>query len=214
MFIAQFPHLFTRGVFAEMRGYQAGGGSPFWESVGRKFFGMDFARADDLCRPGAKSYIAELMPRYPIYTCFLSDAARAAIGQTHVDTAPARRLLEQEGMHAGAYIDIFDGGPVLQASAHGLRATRESVVATVATVAAARVAAEGDRKSLACTTEADAFRVVASSAAAVDGIVSMTPTELRALQCDAGRTIRVLAMSASQGVHQIGAARERAVSAV
>jgi arginine N-succinyltransferase len=212
MFIAQFPHLFTRGVFAEMRGYQAdGGGSPFWESVGRKFFGMDFARADDLCRPGAKSYIAELMPRYPIYTCFLSDAARAAIGQTHVDTAPARRLLEQEGMHAGAYIDIFDGGPVLQAGTRDLRTTRESVVATIA---AARDRVAGDRKSLACTMEADAFRVIAGSAAAVDGIVSMTPAELRALQCDAGRTIRVLAMSAGQGVHQIGAVRERAVSAV
>lgn len=212
LFIAQFPQLFTRGVFAEMRGYQdADGGSPFWESVGRKFFGMDFGRADDLCRPGAKSYIAELMPRYPIYTCFLSEAARAAIGRTHMDTAPARRLLEQEGLRAGAYIDIFDGGPVLQAAARDLRASRESVVATVA---ATNDAMDGDRKSLACTTEADAFRVIACSAAAVDGIVPMTPAEMRALQCDAGRTIRVLAMSAGRGVHQIGAARETAVSAM
>ncbi|WP_273027869.1 arginine N-succinyltransferase [Massilia timonae] len=210
MFIAQHPHLFTRGVFAEMRGVQdAGGGSPFWESVGRKFFGMDFARADDLCRPGAKGYIAELMPRYPIYTCFLSDAARAAIGQTHVDTAPARRLLEQEGLRAGAYIDIFDGGPVLQATTHELRATRESVVATVA---AAGGAARNDCQSLACTMAPDDFRVIACTAAAIDGVIAITPAERRALQCDAGRTIRVLGMTPGRPVHQIGAAAGKAYS--
>lgn len=212
MFIAQFPQLFTRGVFAEMRGYQdAGGGSPFWESVGCKFFGMDFERADDLCRPGAKSYIAELMPRYPIYTCFLSEAARAAIGRTHVDTAPARRLLEQEGLRASAYIDIFDGGPVLQAATRELRATRESVLATVTTASGA---AGGDGRLLACTTEPGAFRAIASAAAVIDGAVSMPTVERRALQCDEERTIRVLAMNPDGFVHRIGAAAGTTVSAV
>lgn len=212
MFIAQFPHLFTRGVFAEMRGFQdADGGSPFWESVGRKFFGMDFARADDLCRPGAKSYIAELMPRYPIYTCMLSEAARAAIGRTHADTTPARRLLEQEGLHASAYIDIFDGGPVLQAGTRDLRATRDSVLATVT---AADDASGGGDKRLVCTTEADNFRAIASSSAAIGGALPLPPAERHALQCDAGRTIRVLAMAPGQSVHRNGAAARDAVSAV
>ena len=216
LFIAEHPQLFARGVFAEMRGYQdADGGSPFWESVGRKFFGMDFDRADDLCRPGAKSYIAELMPRYPIYTCFLSEAARAAIGRTHADTAPARRLLEQEGLRASAYIDIFDGGPVLQASTRELRATRESAVATVAAAReATRAAALGNGKQLICTTGTGDFRVIASSAATADGAVSMPSVERRALQCDAGRTVRVLAMAPGQSMHQIGAAAESLISAL
>ena len=204
LFIAQFPQLFTRGVFAEMRGFQDAGVSPFWESVGRKFFGMDFARADDMCQPGAKSYIAELMPRYPLYTCLLSDAARAAIGRTHSDTAPARRLLEQEGLRAGDYIDIFDGGPVLQADVRDLRATRDSVTATV------HAAAPGDqgseRKSLACTLDAGDFRVIAAGATATGGTLRLRGDELHALQCDAGRTIRVLDMAAPQPMHQIGAA--------
>ncbi|WP_306394980.1 arginine N-succinyltransferase [Telluria beijingensis] len=212
LFIAEHPHLFARGVFAEMRGYQdAGGGSPFWESVGRKFFGMDFARADDMCQPGAKSYIAELMPRYPIYTCFLSDAARAAIGQTHVDTAPARRLLEQEGLRASAYIDIFDGGPVLQATTRELRATRESMVATVAAMDDVR---GGERTSLACTAQVNDFRVIASSAVPIDGVMALAPAERRALQCDAGRTIHVLGMAAGRSVHRIGAVDGQAVSTV
>lgn len=203
LFIAQFPHLFTRGVFAEMRGFQDAGVSPFWESVGRKFFGMDFARADDMCQPGAKSYIAELMPRYPLYTCLLSDAARAAIGRTHADTAPARRLLEQEGLRAGDYIDIFDGGPVLQADVRDLRATRDSVSATVQAAPDDR---SDDRKSLVCTLDADDFRAIAAGATAGDGTLRLKADELRALQCDAGRTIRVLDMAAPQPMHQIGAA--------
>lgn len=203
MFIAQFPQLFARGVFAEMRGFQDAHGSPFWESVGRKFFGMDFARADDLCQPGAKSYIAELMPRYPIYTCLLSEAARAAIGQTHVDTTPARRLLEQEGLRASDYIDIFDGGPVLQAAARDLRATRDSALATIT---AMHDDAGRERTSLACTLDAADFRVIASTATASEGSICMPPSECRALQCDTGRTIRVLDMTNREPMHRIGAA--------
>lgn len=202
MFIAQFPHLFTRGVFAEMRGFQDASGSPFWESIGRKFFGMDFARADDLCQPGAKRYIAELMPRYPIYTCLLSEAARAAIGQTHIDTAPARRLLEQEGLRASDYIDIFDGGPVLQAAVRELRATRESVLARVD---AAHDDPAREAKSLACTLDAADFRVIASSTSASAGSICMPPRERDALQCDTGRTIRVLGMPIREPAHRIGA---------
>jgi arginine N-succinyltransferase len=123
LFIAQFPELFSETVFAEMRGFQTeDGSSPFWESLGRHFFKMDFDAADDLCGNGSKNFIAQLMPRHPLYTSFLSAEARAVIGKTHVDTAPARRLLEQEGLRYGGYVDIFDGGPVLQARVDQLRA--------------------------------------------------------------------------------------------
>jgi arginine N-succinyltransferase len=193
MFIAQFPHLFTQPVFAEMRGFQdADGASPFWDGVGRKFFGMDFGRADDLCQPGAKHHIAELMPRYPIYTCFLSDAARAVIGMTHVDTAPARRLLEQEGMRAGAYVDIFDGGPVLQAATADLRAVRESVVMAVGGAADDHQDAPA---GLVCTTRMADFRVAAVPLAPAASSLRLAPEARRALQCSDDCTMRVLAFT-------------------
>jgi arginine N-succinyltransferase len=190
MFIAQFPELFTQTVFAEMRGFQnPDGGSPFWESIGRKFFQMDFQRADDLCQPGGKSYIAELMPRYPIYTSFLPDAARAVIGATHVDTVPARRLLEQEGMSASTYIDIFDGGPVLHASLRDLRAVRDSVTA----IQSETIYGINDGElSLVCNAELADFRVFAGSVAPAMGSINLTSDQRRALQCDNGCTIRVL----------------------
>lgn len=203
LFIAQFPHLFTRTVFAEMRGFQDEAGvSPFWESIGRKFFGMDFDRADDLCQPGGKSYIAELMPRYPIYTCMLSSEARAVIGQTHVDTAPARRLLEQEGLQASQYIDIFDAGPVLMADATSLRATRESVQARLGESVERH---DNATQSLACTTRSTGFRVIATCGAALGGVLRLTRAEQDALQCDMGCTIRVLGMAATPAAPQFGA---------
>ena len=58
---------------------------------------MEFSTADYLTGLGEKSFIAELMPRHPLYMNLLPEEARAAIGEVHADTAPARRLLEQEG---------------------------------------------------------------------------------------------------------------------
>lgn len=42
-----------------------------------------------------KTFIAELMPAYPIYISLLPEAARGVIGQVHPNTAPARAILER-----------------------------------------------------------------------------------------------------------------------
>lgn len=53
------------------------GRSPFWESLGRHFFKMEFSQADYLTEVSNKAFIAELMPKkFPLYTCFLSEEAR------------------------------------------------------------------------------------------------------------------------------------------
>ena len=48
------------------------------------------------------------------------------MGQVHKNTVPARRLLEQEGFRFENYVDIFDGGPTLEARVQDIRAVRES----------------------------------------------------------------------------------------
>ncbi|MGL4996198.1 MAG: arginine N-succinyltransferase, partial [Deefgea sp.] len=66
LFMAEFPERFADRVIAEMRGVSdEAGQSPFWESLGRHFFTMDFAKADFLSYVGSKSFIAELMPKHP-----------------------------------------------------------------------------------------------------------------------------------------------------
>ncbi len=131
LFMAAFREHFSRKVIAEMRGISDDSGhSPFWDSVGRHFFGMEFSEADRLTGMGQKSFIAELMPKHPLYTDLLSPEAREVIGQVHPHTVPARAVLEGEGLRYAGYVDIFDGGPTLEGEIDDLRAVKCSRLLT------------------------------------------------------------------------------------
>src|SRR5690554_5684038 len=98
MFLDEFRKHFSEKVFAEMRGVSDEQGlSPLWDALGSKFFDMEFIEADMLSGLGNKSFIAELMPKYPIYLPMLPDSARAVIGRVHGNTAPALTMLKAEG---------------------------------------------------------------------------------------------------------------------
>ncbi|MCG8708226.1 arginine N-succinyltransferase [Brenneria sp. 4F2] len=128
LFMAAFRERFAAKVIAEMRGYSDDKGhSPFWEGVGNHFFSIDFAQADYLSGIGQKAFIAELMPKHPLYVDFLPAGAREVIGRVHPHTEPARHLLETEGLRYRGYVDIFDGGATLEADIDELRAVKESL---------------------------------------------------------------------------------------
>lgn len=206
LFIAQFPHLFPEKLIAEMRGFlRSDGSSPFWDGLGRHFFKMDFNRADDLSALGKKSFIAELMPGYPIYVKFLSQEARDAIGQVHLDTAPARHLLEQEGFHYEGYVDIFDAGPVLQVRVKQLRALRESMLLPVADGVAAIHGALAAPMLVANTALHD-FRVIVVVNAIANALAATTSTEIattmplsasdrQLLGCSVGDVVRAMPLN-------------------
>ncbi|MHC8321004.1 arginine N-succinyltransferase [Pseudomonas sp. GB2N2] len=127
LFVAEFARLFGEKLIAELRGSaDEQGCSPFWDSLGRHFFKMDFSHADHLSGLGSKAFIAELMPRQPLYTCLLTEQAQAAIGKAHPDTAPALKILTAEGFTHEGYIDIFDAGPVIEAPLSTIRTVRDS----------------------------------------------------------------------------------------
>lgn len=133
LFVAEFTHLFGDRLIAELRGHaDLDGCSPFWDSLGRHFFRKDFHHADQLSGMGSKSFIAELMPRQPLYTCLLTEQARAVIGKAHPNTEPALRILSAEGFTHQGYIDIFDAGPVIEAPVSDIRTVRESQALTLA----------------------------------------------------------------------------------
>jgi len=128
LFMAEHQHRFTERVIAEMRGVSdENGRSPFWEWLEKHFFSMDFPTADYLTGIGNKVFIAELMPKYPIYVNLLSQAAQAAIGKVHDKTKPALALLEKEGFKCRGYVDIFDAGPTIEAEVDTLKTVRESI---------------------------------------------------------------------------------------
>ncbi|WP_261841139.1 arginine N-succinyltransferase [Aliamphritea ceti] len=195
MFMAEFPHLFNSHVIAEMRGYSDENGvSPFWEGLGRHFFSLDFSEADQLSSMD-KVFIAELMPKNTIYTKLLPEAAQEAIGQTHEATTPARKLLEKEGMRYTGYVDIFDGGPTLEAQTNDIRAIQESQYVKVQV---SNRAPEGELY-LVSTTDFSDFRCCMTALTPVGKHVAALSQEVAdALQINDGSTVRVVPLSSAR----------------
>lgn len=132
LFLDDFREHFSDKIFAEMRGFSDGQGrSPLWEALGRRFFDMEFVEADRLSARGNKSFIAELMPRFPIYLSLLPDSATDVIGKVHRNTEPALNMLRAEGFNFNGLVDIFDGGPVVEAFLHNIRTIRQSILRPV-----------------------------------------------------------------------------------
>lgn len=127
LFMMEHQARFAETVIAEMRGVSDDNGqSPFWQWLEEHFFSMDFPTADYLTGIGDKVFIAELMPKYPIYVSLLSKAAQAVIGKVHEKTLPALKLLQQEGFSCQGYVDIFDAGPTVEANLLNIRTAQAS----------------------------------------------------------------------------------------
>jgi len=132
LFMAEHSQLFEDRVLAEMRGViDSQGQSPFWDAIGRHFFGMSYHQADYLVMAD-KRFIGELMPKHPIYVPLLPDDAQAVIDQVHPLTRPALALLEDEGFRRTGEVDIFEGGPVLSCSCERVGMIRRSRRARIA----------------------------------------------------------------------------------
>jgi arginine N-succinyltransferase len=195
MFIAQFRERFPQRICAELRGrFDAEGTSPFWRAVGSHFYQIDFNAADYLSSHGRKSFLAELMPRFPVYVDLLPQEAQECVGLTHNDTLPARKMLEAEGLRYENHVDIFDAGPVLECHIADLRTLRESVLVPVE-IGDAHAQGEVSQapRSLVSNTSLDDFRVGSVAGTAGSGVFRLSAQEAAALRVKAGDAVRVLA---------------------
>ncbi|KPQ24703.1 MAG: arginine N-succinyltransferase [Halomonas sp. HL-48] len=192
LFIAQFRDRFPDKVLAEMRGvFDEHNTSPFWESLGKHFFPMDFNEADRLTGLGQKSFIGELMPKFPIYTTFMSEEARACIGQVHRHTRPALEMLKKEGLRWEGYIDIFDGGPTVEAYIDDVRAIRNSRLCQVEV--ADNAADESISRWLAATSDMLSFTASwIGRAPTPDNTIVLSQQEAKRLGVTTGDQIRLL----------------------
>ncbi|HET8611215.1 MAG TPA: arginine N-succinyltransferase [Sphingomonas sp.] len=133
LFIARHRRRFADRVIAELRGViDEAGGSPFWDGLAGRFFGMGFQEADQFNAVHGNQFIADLMPKHPIYTAMLPESARAVISLPHPSGRAAMRMLEGEGFAHQGYIDIFDGGPTMAAATDRIRSVRDAIAAKVA----------------------------------------------------------------------------------
>jgi arginine N-succinyltransferase len=127
---------FGERTLAELRGVMdEAGNAPFWDSLAGKFFGMSFPEADEFNAIHGTKFIADLMPRTPIYVALLTEGAKGVIGQPHPTGRAALRMLEEEGFNFDRYVDIFDGGPTVTAPTDRIRTVRESATETVCEIA-------------------------------------------------------------------------------
>ncbi|RZI43170.1 arginine N-succinyltransferase [Herbaspirillum sp. HC18] len=189
LFAAVAPQRFSDKFFASMSGItDADGRSPFWEALGRKFFQMNFLEAERMIE-GARNrtLIVELMPHYPVYVPLLPGEAQSAMGQVHAEGELPFRILSDEGFEPDEYIDIFDGGPILQAHKNALRSFAHS---------SRRIVTAADRISqttpcLVAATREDGFRVVLTDCALPDlsDSVTLNAEAMRALDMTVGETV-------------------------
>jgi arginine N-succinyltransferase len=175
---------FAERIFAELRGvFDEGGGSPFWDGLAGKFFGMTFPEADAFNAINGFQFIADLMPKHPIYTALLPASARAVMGLPHPTGRAAMRMLENEGFVHDHYIDIFDGGPTMH--------TRTDHVKTVAgarDVEITKVATNDAPRAITSTGRLASF-CAAWAHVTDDGTID--PEGAKALNIEPGQTVQV-----------------------
>jgi arginine N-succinyltransferase len=116
MYIAANRKRFTSEVFSLLLGVTDDDGvSPFWEAVGRKFFGRNFADIEIESGGRSRTFIAEVMPSYPVYVPLLPEAAQRVLGEPDEKALLAYEIHLEEGFETDRFVDIFDAGPVLTA---------------------------------------------------------------------------------------------------
>lgn len=127
LFMANHPQRFAESTSVEIVGVSdEEGNAPFWDALGRHFFTVSYSEAEQIGSSRGRSFLAELMPGYPIYVPMLSDAAQEVIGQVHSSAQAIFDVLMREGFETDNYVDIFDGGPVVHARTGELRSARDS----------------------------------------------------------------------------------------
>jgi arginine N-succinyltransferase len=198
LFIAEFADRFAPKVIAELRGkLEPDGRSPFWEGLGRHFFAMEYSTADYLTGIGQKAFIAELMPKHPVYVNLLPPSARDAIAAVHADTAPARAMLEQEGFRYEGYVDIFDAGPTVECFRDNIDAVRRSSVLPVMLGEEDPVpdSLTDDILWLVCNRRFEDFRVLVTNAPARADRFPLMPYAATALRVAEGDTVRAVPLA-------------------
>jgi arginine N-succinyltransferase len=190
LFIATHADAFAPRIIVELRGViDEAGRSPFWEAVGRHFFRVDQRRAERLVAQGSKAFLAELMPKHPVYVALLPESAQQAVGGLHHDIDGLAALLEAEGFRFESHVDIFDGGRVLEGHTHELtgvarsRRLRATVGAPATTDPWWLAAGRGG-----------AFRALGGRASAEGDTLTVSAPTLEALGAGAGDELCALAV--------------------
>ena len=185
LFIAGHRSRFADRILAELRGIiDERGGSPFWDGVAGRFFGMSFQEADYFNALNGNQFIADLMPKHPVYVAMLPELARTAIGVPHPSGRAAMRMLENEGFSYDGYVDIFDGGPTMVAKTDQVKSIAEAHRAQLSAIDCQR-----GEKALIATGELTEFRCCYGAREIGEDGVAIDARAAEALRVGPGDTV-------------------------
>ncbi len=189
LFMGQFRERFPEGVMADLRGYfDEHGNSPFWDAVGSHFFEMSFAEADLYGAVHGNQFIADLMPKHPIYVNMLPQTAQDVIGQCNVVGKPAMRMLENEGFRWNGHVDIFDAAPSVDTKIDDIESIKNSVLAEVIGISEH----PEDQQALIATSQIADFRSCTSTISIEKGGVRLPHNVMKSMAIELGDQIRYL----------------------
>ncbi|KPP82566.1 MAG: arginine N-succinyltransferase AstA [Oceanicaulis sp. HLUCCA04] len=177
---------FGERVVAELRGVvDEKGDSVFFNHVTRPFFRMTFDEADRMSAATDNQFILDLMPTHPIYLDHLPPGVREVMGKTHPHGVNAKKLLEWEGYEYHRYVDIFDGGPLMDCAINRIRTLSQSRVLKIG-------AADGDPvEAMVSTDRMDDFRLTRCRVQLGAQTVQLDDDARRVLDLNDGDTARI-----------------------
>ena len=188
LFIARHRARFADRILAELRGIiDERGGSPFWDGVAGRFFGMSFQEADYFNAINGNQFIADLMPKHPVYVAMLDEDSRSAIGVPHPTGRAAMRMLEKEGFAYEGYVDIFDGGPTMLARTDQVRSVANARTGTVTDIGA-----NGGTPSLVATGQLADYRCCYGEVGGEGDDIVIDAQTARTLGVDTGDDVSVI----------------------
>ena len=187
LMLAELPDLFSDTVISEIRGVQdANGDSPFYKNLAQHFFQMDFKRADFIHATQGGQFISDLMPKYPVYVNLLDPKAQEVIGVPLAASLPAKYMLEKEGFRNQGYIDVFDGGPTMQAERAAIRTVRKSQRVSVSEI----VNVEDGVTAMVATTALPDFRIALTEIGEHKNGICISAEAAQMLKIKVGDTVR------------------------
>lgn len=198
LFMAMHRELFRARIIAELLPpLLPDGRSLLWESIGKKFTGLDYLEADKLSRQN-KEFIKELFPSSDIYASLFPARVQKMIGEVGPHTVGVRRMLERIGFRYVNHIDPFDGGPHYEADLAELTLVRRH---RTATVAAKHLEVEAEDFIVGTTKLGpNRFRALRSNVRIDDAVVLLPRAAKTLLRVKAGDRVSLIPFEGSTGV--------------
>ena len=150
---------------------------------------MSFQEADEFNAKFGNQFIADLMPKHPVYIAMLQESAKTVIGVPHPSGRAAMRMLENEGFAWENYVDIFDGGPTMTARTDQIKSIRDAKDVTITGVSDAVGEHKTGDKKLITLGRLHAFKAAYGWIDDSNGDVVIDADIARALDISAGDQI-------------------------